>query len=119
MKPKKRWWEYSLNDLFIHRRWKKWKKMALKAIAEGRTAKCITCEDPIVPGDLVAICYSSESDERDKEYLEHAGLHFTLNEYNAFCTTGAVIGGRWDGKRVVQFTGLREAIASKVKHSAV
>lgn len=80
--------------------------MARKAIADGLVAKCSFCEDPIVPGDFVA----SGSDEHGFAILVHAGFHFTLEKRDAFCETGAVSNGVWNGKWV---ESLGESLAAR------
>jgi hypothetical protein len=42
--------------------------------------------------------------------LIHAGFHFTLSARSAFCETGAVAIGWWDGERVV---GEHESLVAK------
>jgi hypothetical protein len=85
----------------------RWKRMARKAIEAQKTAPCALCDDPIVPGDFVGICtVGSDSKER----MVHTGFHFTIDGRNAFCETGAVGCGIWDGERVA---GIGESLAAK------
>jgi hypothetical protein len=86
-----------------------WKRSAKKAIALGRTTSCVSCDDPIMPGDLVAACCTGDAPEKKK--LVHAGHHFSLTEMDAFCETAAVGCAVWDGKEVI---GIGEAIVSNV-----
>src|SRR3989344_4961854 len=91
----------------LFRYWR-WKRMAGKAIAENRIAECIDCDDPIVPGDFVAV--ESSCSDVSHQHLVHAGFHFTLNNRNAFCETGAVGIGYWDG---IQVINCGESLAAK------
>ncbi len=81
--------------------------MARKAIQEGKVTPCFVCEEPIVPGDFVAVGFV-EGDPKEK--LVHAGYHFSLKKMNAFCETGAEGCAVWDGKEAV---GLGESLAAK------
>ncbi len=84
-----------------------WKKMARKAIEAKKIAQCVLCDDPIVPGDFVGICTVGDALE---ERLVHAGYHFTLNDRDAICETGAIGCGVWDGEKVI---GTGESLAEK------
>jgi hypothetical protein len=103
-----------------------WKKMARRAIAEGKTAFCVCCDDPIIPGDFVAVARiatatvaSTAGECSDSSHLRlvHAGHHYTLNERDAFCETGGVGVGFWDGEKVVS-TG-PSAVAEAMSDVAV
>lgn len=83
-----------------------WKRRAKKAFAEGLTAECAICSDPIVPGDFIGICTTTD----DKRVLVHAGYHFSLSKISDFCETGAIGCAVWDGKQAV---GIGESLAAK------
>jgi hypothetical protein len=88
-----------------------WKAMAKRAIVEGRTTKCADCEDPIVPGDFVARGEVRRWLIFSKPVLVHAGFHYTMEREDAFCLTGAMGCGYWDGTKVISE---HEALASRV-----
>lgn len=67
-----------------------WKRMARKAIASGWIAQCALCDAPIVPGDFVGV---GTNPKDNSTMLVHAGYHFTLNNRDAFCETGAIGSG--------------------------
>lgn len=114
MKFRKRWWEYTFEDFLRYRRWKKWKQKAFNSIAENLTAKCVACDDLIFPGDLVGTPRPENRDETNKLLLIHAGFHDTLqNDEPAFCVTGAIACGIWNGKWVEKYKGLQEPLALK------
>ena len=73
-------------------RYPRWKRIAKKALVEEKTCPCAACNDPIFPGDFVALTVDGN--------LVHAGFHYTLNEKNAFCITAAVGCGYWNGQTV-------------------
>jgi hypothetical protein len=83
-----------------------WKRKAKKAVAAGLTAKCCACNDPIVPGDFVG----TGVNKKNRPILVHSGFHFSLSKRDAFCETGAIGTGFWDGHQV-QGTG--ESLAAK------
>ena len=84
------------------------KREAEKLIRQKKTAECICCDDPILPGDFVGVGILKKNPKR--EGLIHAGFHRTLNKPDAFCETGAIGIGFWDGERVVK---VGESAASK------
>lgn len=73
-----------------------WKRRARKAIEEGLIATCHDCNDPIVPGDFIAV-----GEDKGKPILVHAGYHFAISNMCAFCESGGCGSAHWDGKRVV------------------
>jgi|GEM_PF-4173695 len=77
-----------------------WKRKSRRAVVEGKTAFCVRCDDPIVSGDFVGICFLHDSPEAK---LIHAGFHFSLTNRNAFCETGAIGSAVWDGEKAVNF----------------
>ena len=83
-------------------RWRKWKKKAVEAMENCTTVQCAICFDHIFPGDFVGVCASEE--------FVHAGYHFTLTEQNAFCETGGIGVGHWNGEFV---EGVLEAVVEK------
>ena len=84
-----------------------WRRMARKAVKEGKTLSCPMCHDPIVPGDFVGIQYSAKG---SKGSPVHAGIHFSLSKRRAFCETGAVGCAVWDGTQLI---GTGESVADK------
>ncbi|MEX0916904.1 MAG: hypothetical protein WDZ90_00025 [Candidatus Paceibacterota bacterium] len=87
-----------LHERLIRRHYPTWKKHARTAIAEKRTARCAGCDDPIIPGDFVGVCYVE-----GEAQLIHAGYHRTLDRTDAFCETGAIGSGIWDGEKYIRF----------------
>jgi len=83
-------------------RYTRWKRMARKAIAGGKTTECTLCDDPIVPSDFVGIT-------TDEKYI-HAGSHYTLKDKSAICVSGATGSGYWDGENIVS---IGESVAAK------
>jgi hypothetical protein len=79
--------------------YQQWKKAAEEAVKKGRTAKCDTCKDPIVPGDFVGVCI--DPNDREKELFVHAGFHFSISQMDAFCETAGIGCGYWDGEKLV------------------
>jgi hypothetical protein len=75
-----------------------WKKRAKKAQALGKTTRCVACDDPIVPGDFVGICFVGND---PTEKLIHAGYHFSISKIDAFCDTGAVGSAVWNGTKAL------------------
>lgn len=73
-----------------------WKRKARKALKEGKTAICGYCEQPIFPGQWIAIAY----DENNRHIIIHAGYHYSLAERHAFCETGFVACGIWNGESI-------------------
>lgn len=82
--------------------YKLWKKKAKKAIEENRVTKCYVCNNHIYPNQCVAIGVIKERGE-EKEVLIHAGFHFSLENADAFCETGVLASGWWDGEKVISY----------------
>jgi hypothetical protein len=68
-----------------------WKRRVRK-IAPELCSICCICNKPIYPGQWV----SQTVDNR----LVHAGFHDTLEKEGAFCETGSIGIGFWDGKKI-------------------
>ena len=84
-----------------------WKRKARKAIREGLTAPCMSCDDPIVPGDFIGISHFRGSSEKK---LIHSGYHVSMSQMDAFCETGAIGAAFWNGKEAV---GIGESLGAK------
>ncbi|MCL5017265.1 MAG: hypothetical protein M1155_01195 [Patescibacteria group bacterium] len=101
--------EESIRLMFMfpaERRYYLWKKAALEAKEKGLTATCIMCDEPIFPGEFVAV-----GTLNDKQVMAHAGFHYALdNSDPIMCETGAIGVGYWNGKEV---EGIGECAAAK------
>ncbi len=57
-------------------KWVSWKKMAKKAISDGRTTKCRICQDHIFPGDKVVKVQHEHT--HPGEFLVHIAIAPTM-----------------------------------------
>ena len=99
---------YQVSERYPYWAWKR----RVRKVAPELCSICCVCNDPIYPKEFVG----QTSDGR----LVHAGFHFSLTKGEcAFCETGSIGIGFWDGEKVAGKINSAAEIACNIGKSVI